>query len=345
MRATAIKAALAVSSVIAASACDSETSRPASPRATSVLLDSLDVEPAGRSVVAEVNGVPVYADCVKRQAEAHQRTREEALQECIDFELLAQAAHQPRYLELPEVQEVGKQELVRNFIASRYPVRGPADIPMPLVRELWERISPRRYNRPELRDIVFCRIAPVKGEDADEQSQKAARFLRRIYDQFKTRKNIKSHELFGACYGDRDPESTAPRPYEQAGVQGLELMTFSPTPRSRYQEAFRVPVFDLVKEAGTLTAPLQNEYGWDLILITRILPELKTEFADAEAEVRKALFEQPVYEDRRQLLFKGWYSPMEKRHKVARSYDNLPTGGPALSVGPTPPPGPAGGQP
>ena len=318
-------------------ACDFGTTEPAAPHEPRLLLHELVVAPAGRPVVAEVNGVPVYADCVKRQAEAHQLPHQEALGECIDFELLAQAADQPQYLGLVEVQEEGKQELVRKFIQAEYPVRTPADLPMALVRELWKQVSPRRYNRPELRDMVFCRMSLDENPGAQsEQSKQAEHFLRAIYDQLKSQKHLKKNDLFAACFGDPDPESTLPRPWKEAGVPEPKLRTFSPSPRSRYQEAFRATIFDGPEKAGMVTPPLLTEHGWDLILITLVLPEIQTDFAEAEAELRKALFEEPIYEERRQLLFERWYSPFEKRHQISRSYDKLPAAGPALSLQPSP---------
>jgi len=46
----------------------------------------------GDAVVATVGGRPVWASCVAAQAARGTRTRRAALGECVDFELLAQAA-------------------------------------------------------------------------------------------------------------------------------------------------------------------------------------------------------------------------------------------------------------
>jgi hypothetical protein len=327
----------AVVLALVSGSCDSETSEKPIAQAPPTLLESLKVDPAGRAVVAKVNGTPVYGDCVKRQAEAHHLTREEALGECIDFELLAQAANQPQYIELPEVQEEGKQELVRAFIESEYPIRTAADIPESMIREYWDFVSPRRYNRPELRDIVFCRIPMPRGTAADsEESKKAGKFLTSIYQKLEKEEPIAKAELFTACYGD--PESKE-RPYELAGIENLELKTFTPTPRSRYQEAFKTHIFDLKATQGSILPPLFTEHGWDLIVLTMVAPELSSTFEEAEEEMRKALFEEPVYADRRDALFESWFAPLAARHKVTRSFDNLPPAGPTLTTAAPPPSG------
>ena len=75
---------------LCAAACGSSSppAQPAGPPA------QLVAAPAGASdgVVAHVNGRPVYGSCVSAQAAAHKLDAKGALRECIDFELLAQAA-------------------------------------------------------------------------------------------------------------------------------------------------------------------------------------------------------------------------------------------------------------
>ena len=80
--------------VVAALGCGSPEAPPAAidrptPTAT------YDEDAADREIVARVNGVPVFADCVARQSAAHppgsdDAVRQAALADCVDFELLAQ---------------------------------------------------------------------------------------------------------------------------------------------------------------------------------------------------------------------------------------------------------------
>ncbi len=321
---------------LAALACSSQSGTSAPPQQSKALLQRVAEDPADRLVVAEVNEVPIYADCVQTQASAHALTREDALQECIDFELLAQAADLPKYLQEEDVQEKSTRELVRTFLASEYSLQSPDDMPDSLVQELWKAVSPRRYNRPELRDIVFCRIPLPKGTSVSSPpSKKASAFLQGLYEDLKDRSDLKKDDLFGACYGNPGKLEDEVRPYQKVGIEKLDLSTFTPTPRSRYQPAFQERIFDGPQKVGMVLRPLFSQYGWDLILLTQILPKLETDFASAEPELRKALFEEPAYEAQRAALFNEWYATLEKKHRITKNFDLLPAAGPlAISASP-----------
>ena len=307
---------IACTLLLAATAGCGSDSRPAKRQANPISLDSLEAHPKGRSTVATVNGTPIYADCVARQALAHQLSRHDALQECIDFELLAQAANQPHLLAHPDVQEEGKQELVRSFIDARYQIRGPSDIPADLVQRLWDKINVPRYNHPELRNIVLCHIPLDKNQGPQSREYKIGEtFLRGLYNELKHKRDLVENDLFAACY----------ERYEAAGVHDMKLTTFSLNPREGYDEKYQKAVFDGPERAGMVTAPFLTEEGWQFILITVVSDKLVTTFAEAEAELRQALFEEPVYEPKRQSLFDAWYMPLEEGKRITRSYDKLPT--------------------
>jgi hypothetical protein len=310
-------------------------------------LENVVEDSSGRVVVAKVNAVPVYADCVQRQAQAHHLSRAEALDECINFELLAQAAHKPEYLLTPEVQEPATQELVRAYVAASFKGSRAEDIPDEIVQQLWKEVNRFRYNRPEARDIVFCRVEMPEGASvSSDEYQKARAFFTKLYNELKTRTDLTETDLFMACYGDPEAPETELRPFQRAGIETLTLNTFNPQPRNRYDSAFREHLFDGPQAAGMVTPPLYTRFGWDLILLTEIFPAIATEFAEAEPELRKALAEEPVYEPQRAAIFNAWYAPLEAKHKVTRSFELLPTDtSPLVPFAPTdstPPAGPPG---
>jgi hypothetical protein len=68
-------------------------------------------------VVAQVNGHPVYGACVQGQA-ARGADRKAALDQCIDFELMAQAAQ--RFATNPDVIEATHTAMVSELVASDY---------------------------------------------------------------------------------------------------------------------------------------------------------------------------------------------------------------------------------
>lgn len=312
--------------VVALAGCGSESSESAVAAHDAILLDSLDPAAGDREVVAQVNGKPIYADCVAGQAQAHALDRAAALQECIDFELLAQAADAPKYLEDPAVQEAGKQQLVRAYLADRYALRGPADFGDELVRGLWERISVPRYNHPELRNIVFCKI-PLTEEMGPRSPayQTAKSFFAMLYEELGARDDLEQNDLFAACY-DR---------YESYGVHDLTLSTFRLAPRQSHHEAWREPVF--AGQAGQVLPPIVDATGMTFILITEAKDALETSFEEAEPELREALYSVSVYQTQRNELFQSWFKDIAASYKIQRFPERVPAAEPVVSVGDTRP--------
>ena len=70
-------------------------------------------------VVAQVNGRPVWGSCVTDQARRG-RSRDVALRECVDFELMAQAAEQRGLGTDPGVIDATRTALVSELVAHAY---------------------------------------------------------------------------------------------------------------------------------------------------------------------------------------------------------------------------------
>ncbi len=194
MRGTAI----AVLAGVYLCACGSDKASTASGApATTWEVALQEPAPDSDAIVARVNGAPVFASCVKTQAEGHALSASDALQECIGFELLAQAAAEEGHQKNSDVQYVAKRELARRFVLDMYQVRSPADLPLDLVKKLWDRVQARRYNYPELRDIVFCRVplTPAQGPGSPEYEAGMA-FLTSVYQELQLRQGLEQDELF-----------------------------------------------------------------------------------------------------------------------------------------------------
>ena len=70
-------------------------------------------------IVATVNGKPVWGSCVTAQA-ARGATRRDALQQCVDFELLAQTADHRGYALDAEVARATHTAMVSELVATAY---------------------------------------------------------------------------------------------------------------------------------------------------------------------------------------------------------------------------------
>lgn len=307
-----------------------EVSKPPPPATQQTLLSSLAAHPAGRVVVATINDEPVYGDCVTRQAEGHGLSREDALQECIDFELLAQAANQPQYMLDEDVQRKGKQELVRAFIEEHYELRSPADLPKHLVDALWKQVKVSRYNHGELREMVSCRV-PLKDFGPETKEYASGKtYLHTLYEELKDKQDLTKEDVFVTCYGTADKDGAK---YKDAGVHELSLLTFPLRPKRFYAADYHETIFEHGVE-GQVRPPIWTSEGWDLLLVTKSVPTIATTYEEAAPELRTALFEKPVYEKHRNAVFNEWVDSFEEAKSVQVYPDRLPassqpTGSPA----------------
>ena len=262
-------------------------------------------EAAGRAVVATVNGEPIYDDCVARQAAARGLAREEALAECIDFELLAQEALRRGYQSDPGVLDARRAEMVRELVASEY-VAGidePADVPDEDVRWLWKSQLKNRYNKPERRAATYCRVPVSKKAPRDGEKDLAARAAAERIHRALRGVRFTPHLLVLACHlasGGRKMHAT-PVPTEPFSKTGRHDGGF-------YSKHFARAAF-AVEEVGQVSAPTRTEWGWDLVLLTEIRPKERRTFEDAEAEIREQLVRHPETAPYRIQKFEQWIAP------------------------------------
>jgi hypothetical protein len=299
----------------------------------------VEAEAAGRTVVAEVNGRPIYDDCVTRQAAAHGLDVRAALDECIAFELLALEAETRGYAADPEVQAVRKREAARALLQRDFEATyaGPDSIPSEVVAAAWR--SPgmqSRFNHPEYRWCVYARAnvprSVATGAPEDDAAKAAIKALRA---PLAGRRNLSKIEFFAAAE-------------RAAEAYPLEIQRKSyNTPRVGRAEANFAGALFAIPEAGMVSEIARTEWGWDLILLTKIVPARQATFADAEAELRHLMWDampgvcksnkRSGCEVPRQRLFREWAAQIAAGHTVvvddeliAAMTETTPDGEPAL---------------
>jgi hypothetical protein len=263
---------------------------------------SLRADPAGRTPVATVNGEPVYDDCVARQAEALHLELSAALEQCIDFELLAQEALRRGALDDPDIQRVRTREMVRELISEGYlpTMDQPSDIPSEDLTRLWDNQLRGFYNKPERRSAAYCRIpvdkkAPEGGE-ADLAARADAERLFRATRRLHFTPKLLALTCQLASGGRPIVIRTTPtRPFASTGQHE----------RGRYATSFAEAAFS-VAEVGQVSAPTRTNWGWDLLLVTEIRPEQRRSFAEAEGEIREQLLRHPDAAPYRARKFLAW---------------------------------------
>jgi|GEM_PF-2641804 len=263
------------------------------PRPVAVTDVHVDPKQAG-VVVAQVNGTPVYADCVAAQVEyGRAETREQALQQCIDFELLAQEAQRRGFATGRALVELRKREAVRTFIEKDFAptFSSPKDVPEDELRKAYERTKPR-YVHPEFRRVTFVRALYAKNTPFGSPADIAARTrINKIYQA------LKGPRVFAWRVPRYDLEMEqlqfiARREIGEADQQHLYIPpqgAFSFKRWGPVHESFRKPAFEIPRE-HMISPPVRTPWGWDIILLLNIIPPKNDSFEDAKPDLQKFLF-------------------------------------------------------
>lgn len=325
-----IAAALALIIVVAASGCEpgNGSDETAAAQAGPVLKSSADlIRPDDpRLVVAKVNDIPIYADCVERQAVAHQLSAAAALDECISFELLAQAAFARGLASNRDVIESWRLETARAFIDKEFAERiaSGADLPKALVNAAYDKYL-MRFQRPEYRVAVYVR-AEIPKKNKDPLIESAAKTLAmEIYSAVADKRNMTADELYAFATEVAGQRPIAKGPPFDFPLRGRAVPEFA-------DAAFSIP------EPGRVAPPVRTKWGWDVILLTDILEAVDIDRATAAEQMFEAL---------RPREFLAWTSRLSDAHTIEMNepafelladVDDVPP--PAAVPGPRPGPAP-----
>ena len=290
-----------VVAVVIVSACGGTPAPTSAPQSGPAA--SLTAMPAGASdvQVATVNGKPVYGSCVAKQA-ARGATKQQALEQCIAFELLAQQAAQ--YATDPDVTLATHTAMVSELVAREYEQKfqQPTDF-----GAFWSQIVDKNRERlvhDEARASAYVRVPVPKGASpADEANAKA------IADELAAALNKERglmmpnlQEIALRVVGTRAKlESQAVPAYLNNG--GLV-------------DEYAKPLF-AIPEVGRTTGPVRTPWGWDIILLTELIPAAHP----SESElVEKAL------PDVKRIYFPQWVAQLGTKLGVSVKVfdDNVP---------------------
>lgn len=224
----------------------------------------LAATPAGSDDVqiATVNGLPVWRSCVEAQAARHHLSRDAAVRECVDFELLAQAAAAH---DASDPDESMKTALVSRFVELNYEdvtPNGLDDYADKIVdRNLW------RLHRPEYRASTYVRVVVPYNTGPEVEARGKA-----VADAIE--KELGDH-----------PTGLYPRHLEDAAkkVADAEHLVFEPganeLPKDmritwEQRQAAHISQIDKtygkalweIPEVGQVSPPIRTKWGWDVIL-------------------------------------------------------------------------------
>lgn len=270
--------------LLVAAACGSgSSSDEETPRRTDTPAISTIAPPeTGQDLeVARVNGRPVWGSCVTGQVARGAKTRENALDECIQFELLAQVAEQRGFAADPTVAEATRRAMVSRVIALDFEdrIQKPADLGERLSKWLAE--NSWRMHRPDLRASGYARINVPKGSPPEVETQAKA-----LADQIAAALASETG-LFTS-----DLQATAERITKGTSLK-LEVREAKGMPRENMDGPYGDTLY-AIPEVGRVGGPVRTRWGWDVILWSGGIPpkESTQEQIAAEAfpELRRAAF-------------------------------------------------------
>jgi hypothetical protein len=230
--------------------------------------------------VATVNGRPVWGSCVSAQA-ATGVTRDAALKQCIDFELMAQTAETRGLATDHDVLLETRTALVSQLVAHEYEdkFQKPEDF-----GAFWTKSIQRnhaRFDHDEARGSFYVRVKVAKNAPPAEVA-KAKQDIDAIYAALANERGLISpniDEIARRVYGTRP---------------GLDLASVPPDLRhGRFDDAYMGALFS-IPEIGRVAPPVRTPWGWDVILWDAVVPAVHAtpdEIAkEALPEIKRAYF-------------------------------------------------------
>lgn len=207
-------------------------------------------------VVATVNARPIYASCVTAQA-ARGATKQQALDQCIGFELLAQRA--TTHATDADVVEATKTALVSELVAHEYEDKftKPADF-----GDFWTKSvehNKQLIDHGEARASAYVRVPVKKGASPDEDAAAHA-----LADDL-------AKKLAGAS------GLTGPHLQDIATklVDGRGTIEYQPVPayldNGGLDPVYAKALF-AIPEVGRTSQAVRTPWGWDIVLFSEVFP-------------------------------------------------------------------------
>ncbi len=258
------------------------------------------ITPAQRSeIVATVNGQPLHAADLARQMAARGQTAEEALEELVAAELLAQEAFRRGLADDPDVAAQRRRESIRALILREFEPSfdGPEDV-LDKDVEAAKRVPRIRrfYDHERLHTVAYARVeADEKKASAAEQAAARARAV-----------------AFAAAARAARP-ATAEAFLELAGAHGLAnraAQLFTTGIDGPAVLPFARAAFSLTR-VGEISEAVKTPWGWDVLFLKEIVPEVRMTPAQMEADLRVKLFEGARGE-----AYTRWVDRLLSRHRV-----------------------------
>ncbi len=243
---------------------------PAPPRAAATSVEAVAAGPDDL-VVATVDGHPVWGSCVEAQARALGLTAAAALDQCVSFELLAQAADARALRADPEVVATWRREMVRALIKQDL---GPIDrleaLPPDFLALVMKRLG-QSADVPPLRGGHYARVEVARDRLGGPDDEAAHRAADAAYAELKDEPGVLPTQLRDVVV--RHAAELAPtRRVSASDDDFLTPIDDNPAIRGAVP-AFREALWK-IPELGRISPPVRTKWGWDIILFWDELPAM-----------------------------------------------------------------------
>lgn len=228
-------------------------------RARAVVATTATPASADDAIVARVAGRPIYGSCVAAQVTRGARTAHAALDECLEFELLAMAAEARGLAADLEVIEATRTALVNRLVAREFETTYAA--PASMQRELETVLArdPRPTEQPERRGSAYARIDVAKG--APPETVTAARVVA----------DALAAEVVGSPGLMLGHLKAAGEQHTAGTAWKLTTADVKPMAKDRMDPGYADALFGL-RDIGTAAGPVRTAWGWDVVLLASIEP-------------------------------------------------------------------------
>jgi len=248
-------------------------------------------------VVATVDGRPIFAGDVARQARAEGVDRKAALDALVDAEVLAGEAARRGFDRDLEVRDETKGALVRRYLKLGFePTLSPKDVPEPVVRREYQRNL--AYLNHGVYADVWHMLVPVTAKATPEEKQAA---------------RAKAEELAKKAKGLSLDE------FKKLGSDaGLRVEEVVSARDGWVEKPFSEASFEL-KQPGDTSGVVTTSFGYHVIYLVRFIPAEHVTLAEATPKLRQDLFPE--------LLKRSFAKLVDEamgRHKIELHPEHLP---------------------
>ncbi|HTR49206.1 MAG TPA: hypothetical protein VMJ10_00785 [Kofleriaceae bacterium] len=263
--------------VLAMCACGA--SAPATPKGAPASLEATSAG-SGDAIVARVDGHPVWGSCVAVQAARAHVDARAALEQCVDFELLAQAAAKRGLERDPEVVDATRDALVNQLVARAYEdaFTTPDDFGPVWTDVMIRHKALNNYKHGEYRGSAYVRVTVKAPPPAEDPAARAV--AERVAAALAPERGLFSSDLVDIARraaGDIELDHGDVPPYQHDALDPA------------YADALWA-----IPEVGRTSPVVRTSWGYDVVLWTEEVaatnPTTDELVHEALPEVQRAFF-------------------------------------------------------